>query len=384
MGATAATGSTFNGWSGTGCTTGTVTMDTNKNCTANFGLITGALTLPASCTILVNAATCVVSASWSTTNTTGAYLWDRNVSQTKYTANNSNTLPNTDVWVAYGGTTFDLKNGNGTILDSKTVSASCNIGSTWNGTICAVNKYPITATTGSGGNVTPAGTTLVDYMTSQSYTISENPGYAISTVTVDGVNKGSISSYTFSNVIASHNISATFDILGCMDPASNDYNPQATASNGACCYGWNYWGGSSCVQNTTEIHSLAAIPRTGQGVINVTTSWDIKFPTNTCTMTATAVCKDGLRSNCTATQLAEETSLNQSFLNETTDSNDVYGASRSITTALRTAAPNNNPTGTKALGKKTVKITNTTDLNLNCNSGVPKSIRVLITTNNEG
>ena len=40
-----ASGSTFAGWTGTGCTTGTVTMDTAKSCTATFNLQTFGLTV---------------------------------------------------------------------------------------------------------------------------------------------------------------------------------------------------------------------------------------------------------------------------------------------------------------------------------------------------
>ena len=44
----------------------------------------------------------------------------------------------------------------------------------------------------------------------QSFTIAANSGYATTQVTVDGVNKGAITSYQFTNVTASHIISATF------------------------------------------------------------------------------------------------------------------------------------------------------------------------------
>ena len=37
--ATASSGSSFAGWSGTGCTTGTVTVNGNMVCTANFNLV---------------------------------------------------------------------------------------------------------------------------------------------------------------------------------------------------------------------------------------------------------------------------------------------------------------------------------------------------------
>lgn len=92
---------------------------------------TGTLTVPASCIVAAGASTCTVSASWSTNNATGAYLWDRNVGSVLYTANNS-TGSTVWVWGGPGGTNFDLKNGNGTILDSKNATGACATGSSWN------------------------------------------------------------------------------------------------------------------------------------------------------------------------------------------------------------------------------------------------------------
>jgi hypothetical protein len=45
---------------------------------------------------------------------------------------------------------------------------------------------------------------------SQTFTISPSAGYVISSVTVDGVNQGALGSYTFSNVMAGHTITAAF------------------------------------------------------------------------------------------------------------------------------------------------------------------------------
>jgi hypothetical protein len=175
-------------------------------------------------------------------------------------------------------------------------------------------------------------------------------------------------------------------VPGCTDPGASNYNSSANSEDGSCvyCTGWTYWNGNICYLPPAVIESLTTQPRTAQGSTNVAVSWGIKYPTAACTITATAVCNGGLRSNCTASQLTEESSLNQTFSNSTTDSNDPYGASRSITQALRNAAPSNNPTGTKALGKKTVPISHTVDLNVSCGGVTPKNVRVLITTNNEG
>jgi len=74
----------------------------------------------------------------------------------------------------------------------------------------AIPTYAVTASAGSGGSVSPSGTTMVTEGASQSYTVSPNSGYYITDVRVDNVSVGAVTSYTFSNVSATHNISATF------------------------------------------------------------------------------------------------------------------------------------------------------------------------------
>ena len=71
-------------------------------------------------------------------------------------------------------------------------------------------SYNITASAGTGGTITPSGTVVVTTGTNQTFNIAANTGYVISQVTVDSVNQGAISTYTFNNVIATHTISATF------------------------------------------------------------------------------------------------------------------------------------------------------------------------------
>jgi hypothetical protein len=104
---------------------------------------TGTLILPSSCVINAGASTCSVTASWTTFNASGAYLWDQNVGAKLYTANSSLGSP---VWVAYPQTVFALKNGDGTLLTpAKTVTASCAAGSTWNGSSCVAPQISVTA-----------------------------------------------------------------------------------------------------------------------------------------------------------------------------------------------------------------------------------------------
>jgi hypothetical protein len=73
-----------------------------------------------------------------------------------------------------------------------------------------VSKFTITASAGANGSINPSGSVSVNQGASQSFAISPNSGYTVSSVTVDGVNVGSMTSYTFINVQANHTISATF------------------------------------------------------------------------------------------------------------------------------------------------------------------------------
>jgi hypothetical protein len=69
--------------------------------------------------------------------------------------------------------------------------------------------YTITATAGTGGSINPGSTTLLAGQ-GQKFTITAASDYRINAVTVDGVNKGAIGSYTFSGVTADHTIVASF------------------------------------------------------------------------------------------------------------------------------------------------------------------------------
>lgn len=72
------------------------------------------------------------------------------------------------------------------------------------------NVYTITATAASGGSISPSGTAVIKSGSNQTFTISPNTGYSVASVMVDGVSKGSITSYIFANVTEPHIIAATF------------------------------------------------------------------------------------------------------------------------------------------------------------------------------
>ena len=68
----------------------------------------------------------------------------------------------------------------------------------------------VTATSGEGGAIDPAGTTLVKKGTSKTFNVVPATGYEVANVVVDGTDLGPISYYTFERVGADHTISATF------------------------------------------------------------------------------------------------------------------------------------------------------------------------------
>ena len=71
--------------------------------------------------------------------------------------------------------------------------------------------YVITAAvSGTGGSISPSGSSSVSQGGSKTFTIKPKTGYRIAGVMVDGKSVGAIASYTFRNVTANHTISATF------------------------------------------------------------------------------------------------------------------------------------------------------------------------------
>ena len=70
--------------------------------------------------------------------------------------------------------------------------------------------YTITASAGTGGAISPAGSVTVNSGGSQTFAITPDGGYQIAAVSVDGVSVGAVSSYTFINVTANYIISVTF------------------------------------------------------------------------------------------------------------------------------------------------------------------------------
>ncbi len=76
--------------------------------------------------------------------------------------------------------------------------------------------YTITATAGAGGSISPSGSVTVNSGANQTFTITPNTGYTVSSVLVDGTAvsvPAAGGSYTFNNVTADHTITASFSII---------------------------------------------------------------------------------------------------------------------------------------------------------------------------
>ncbi len=118
------------------------------------------------------------------------------------------------------------------------------------------NVYTITATAGSGGSISP-GTVVVNSGGSQTFTITPNAGYYIAGVTVDGVSKGAITSYTFTNVTAPHTITATF--------SNNSFTITATAGSGG-----SISPSGAVIVNSGGSQTFTITPSAGYSVASVT------------------------------------------------------------------------------------------------------------------
>lgn len=183
--ATPASGWVFSGWSGdiSGSSNPvSVTVSGNRGVTATFTQITYTLTV----------------------STVGQGTFSKNPSQVSYASESTVQLTATPVagW-SFAGWSGDLSGSMNpatiTMNAAKTVTATFTR-----------NQYTITALAGSGGTIAPSGDVLVNYGSSQVFTITPNSGYQVSGVSLDGSSVGAVSSYTFSNVQAAHTIFASF------------------------------------------------------------------------------------------------------------------------------------------------------------------------------
>jgi hypothetical protein len=125
--------------------------------------------------------------------------------------------------------------------------------------------FNITASSGTGGSISPSGTVSVNQNTNKTFTITPTTGNQIASVTVDGVSQGVISSYTFSNVTGNHTISASFSVITYTITASagsgGTISPNGTLSlNSGASQTYTVTPGTGMQINTVTIDGAAATP----------------------------------------------------------------------------------------------------------------------------
>jgi hypothetical protein len=94
----------------------------------------------------------------------------------------------------------------------------------------AVDTFTIQASAGPGGVISPPEAVGIPYGGSYTFTMTPNTGYKISDVVIDGISKGTIDTYTFSDVTADHTIDAAFTGDN-QDPIA-DAGPDQTVDEG--------------------------------------------------------------------------------------------------------------------------------------------------------
>ncbi|MCL5004083.1 MAG: hypothetical protein M1352_02320 [Patescibacteria group bacterium] len=195
------------GYWGTGSASSTLSPGTY---TVSFGAVTNYNT-PAnqSATVYANQTTSVTgtytASSYTVSTSAGS---GGSISPTSSTVSSGATAsftvtPNTGYHiVSVTGCSGSLS---GNTYTTAAIYSNCTVAATF-----AINTYTITASSGSGGTISPSGTVSVNYGGSRTFTITPSSGYHISNVVVDGSSAGAVGSYTFSSVTASHTISAAF------------------------------------------------------------------------------------------------------------------------------------------------------------------------------
>ena len=127
----------------------------------------------------------------------------------------------------YSFANWTVVSGSATIANVNSISTTVTL-TAGNATVQAnfalITTHTITASAGSGGIIDPSGPVTVPNAGNQTFTITQNPGYHVGDVLVDGGSVGAVSTYTFNNVIIDHTISASF--------ALNTYQLSVSATTG--------------------------------------------------------------------------------------------------------------------------------------------------------
>ncbi|MRR55359.1 MAG: hypothetical protein EG822_12770 [Deltaproteobacteria bacterium] len=206
LSAAPASGSTFAGWSGGGCSgigTCSVTMNASTSVTATFN------SSVANFDITATAKGSGTITAVNNPNVSQGTSGDTTISLVKVIKGSNQVF---SVTPNAGNYTVSISV-DGTIVAANLGSYNYTFSNiTANHTIAAVfatATYTITPSAGTGGSISPA-SARVNYGGSQTFTITPNSGYKVADVKVNGTSVGAVSSYTFSKVTSDQTISATF------------------------------------------------------------------------------------------------------------------------------------------------------------------------------
>ncbi len=214
----------------------TGTTSTSNLITVNIASPTGSISAsPTACSIPVDGSSCSTTISWSTTNPVNTSTVVSG-GTTLYTANSGSQ----SVSVPYSSRTFTLNN-NGAQIGTVTPTSSCVTGSTWNSTsgTCVINTYTVSATAGTGGSISPT-STVVNYGSTTSFTITPSTGYSISSASGCGGTRSG-NTYTTGAITANCTVSIAFTINtytvstsigsnGTVSPSSRSVNHGSTTT----------------------------------------------------------------------------------------------------------------------------------------------------------
>ena len=205
----------------------TVTVSTPGSCSVTSGTYT--VTEPAALTASITSSPATICNGGSTTisgNVTAAGSWTLTLNG----GGGSTTGTGSGTWSISVSPSSNTSYTIASLADASCTALSGNL--TGSADITVLANYNILSSAGTGGSISPDGTTVICSGNSQSYTITANSGYAISDVLVDGNSVGAVSSYTFSNVTAAHTISASFTAT-CTPPSLSASVTDVTCNGGS-------------------------------------------------------------------------------------------------------------------------------------------------------
>ena len=222
--AAAATGSTFAGWSGGGCSTGTckVTMSSDVTVTANFTL--NNYTLTATITGTGSGTIAATNLSCNGPSCSGIYPYNTQVNITASPATGSTFAG----WTGCDSTGFSPKAGAGNKIGSRNgrrsaagkadpPSTSCTVTMSTGKSVSAsftLDTFAITATASPAGYGTVSPVQQVAYGGTATITMSAKTGYDVYSITDNGTPVTVAKPYVIHNVTGPHTVVVTFSGKG--------------------------------------------------------------------------------------------------------------------------------------------------------------------------